>query len=130
MLILPKRTNKIIKEVLLVENNNQQGGANFFRGPGGRILITAISALIIWGLMVVFISSDNSPLVLIVAGVCAFFGWRALNRIQPTMFVWMSWAGWVAYFLIKFFLSVAIGFVIAPFILGKKLGYRIQDSIQ
>ena len=107
--------------------NNQQ---NFFKGSGGRILITAISALVIWGLMVVFIYSDIYPIVLIIAGVCAFFGWRALSRIQPTMFVWMSWVGWLVYFAVKFFLSVAIGFFIAPFVIGKKIGESIHDNIQ
>ena len=107
--------------------NNQQ---NFFKGSGGRVLITAISALIIWGLMVVFIYADIPIITLAIAGVCSFFGWRVLNRIQPAMFLWMSWVGWLVYFVVKFFIAVAIGFFIAPFIFGKKLAGSIQDSIK
>ena len=103
---------------------------NFFKGSGGRILITAICAVVIWGLMVVFIYSNLTPLVLVVAAICAYFGWLTLNKLQPSMFIWMSWMGWIIYFLIKFFLSVAIGFIIAPFVIGKKIGGSIHDSIR
>ena len=114
----------------LLEEISMEEKQSFFKGPGGRILITAISALVIWGLMIVFIYSDIYPVVLAIAGVCAFFGWKALNKIQPTMFVWMSWVGWLVYFAIKFFLSVAIGFFIAPFAIGKKIGGSIHESIR
>ena len=103
---------------------------SFMKGSGGRLLITAVSAVVIWGLMTFFYFSKSNELVLVVAAVCGFFGWRALNKIQPAMFIWMSWVGWLIYFAIKFLLSVAIGFCITPFILGKKLGGSIHDNMQ
>ena len=112
-------------------NNDQQNNTGFFKGSGGRVLITVISALIIWGLMFLFIMYlDFAPVTLIIAGVCAFFGWRALNRIQPSMFIWMPLAGWFFYIFIKFFLAMVIGLFVAPFIIGRRFGGNIHDSIQ
>lgn len=51
--------------------------------------------------------------------ICIFFGWRALNAIQPEMFLWMSLFGWLIYFLIKAMLSLFIGVFVAPIKIGK-----------
>ena len=104
--------------------------SNFFASEAGRWVITAICAVLIWGLMYLFIQINAEPITLIMAVICAYFGWRALNRIQPAMFIWMSWVGWLIYFFVKLFISVAIGFFIAPYHIGKSIGGKIHDSIQ
>jgi len=107
-------------------DNNQQ---SFMKGPGGRIVVTAGSAVVIWGLMIGLLYSNLEPLALPVAAVCIYFGWKALTRIQPAMFLSMSWMGWLLYFFIKTLLSAAIGLFVAPFIIGKKVGGSIHKTI-
>lgn len=53
--------------------------------------------------------------------VCVIFGWQALNKIQPAMFVWMPLGGWLVYFFIKFILSYLVGVFVAPYIIGKNI---------
>ena len=104
--------------------------SNFFRSPGGRAFFTVAIALILWGIMAVFLlNSDNYNAICIIAGLCAFCGWQSLSRIQPVMFVWMSWAGMLTYILVKLFLSIIIGVVVAPYILGKKIGDLLYSRI-
>ena len=91
-------------------------------GPGSKALFTAASAMMIWGAMISGIYSSSNTVVYTIAGVCAFFGWKSLNRIQPAMFIWMSGAGWLAYFFIKSLLAIVIGFFVAPITISKKIG--------
>ena len=37
------------------------------------------------------------------------YGWQILNRITPSMFLWLSFVGWIIYFLIKLVLAYIIG---------------------
>jgi hypothetical protein len=46
---------------------------------------------------------------------CIPWGWSILNRITPNIFLFMSWMGWVLYFAIKAWISIMIGFAVAPF---------------
>ncbi len=102
---------------------NQQ---SFFKGTGGRVVITIIFAVIIWGLVLCGAAAEIPEITAVLAIVCAFFGWRVLNAIQPAMFLWMSWVGWLFYFAIKFFLAVVIGLFVAPFSLGKTISDKIR----
>lgn len=42
------------------------------------------------------------------------WGWRALNKITPDIFLFMPIVGWIIYFAIKAFLSVIIGWIAMP----------------
>ena len=42
---------------------------------------------------------------------CVPFGWYALNRITPNIFLVLPLVGWVVYFVIKFMLSALIGWI-------------------
>lgn len=102
---------------------------NFFKSNAGRYVITAIACIVIWGIIFAIgvWQSDATP---IMAFVCVFFGWKALNRIQPAMFLWGTANGWLLYVCIKFSLSLAIGMFVAPFVIGKMIGEGIHNSIQ
>ena len=52
---------------------------------------------------------------------CVPWGWRTLNKITPNIFLSMSWAGWLAYFMIKCCLSAMIGIFMAPFQIYKSI---------
>ena len=42
------------------------------------------------------------------------YGWRALNKITPDIFLFMPLVGWVIYFIIKTVLSLVVGWVAMP----------------
>lgn len=93
-----------------------------------RYLITGEICVLLWGITVVLWSSQSigAPIVML---LCSYFGWKALNKIQPTMFLWMPLMGWLVYFLIKFFLSAAVGLFVAPFVIGKFIGTKLYERI-
>ena len=47
--------------------------------------------------------------------MCAYWGWKYLNLIQPKMFLVMSIFGWVIYFTIKFIISTMAGVFVFPY---------------
>lgn len=63
-------------------------------------------------LMIVGIVLIKNPIGILLAGIP--YGWAILNRITPAMFLWMSWVGWLIYFLVKFLVSYIIGVVALP----------------
>lgn len=42
------------------------------------------------------------------------WGWKALNRITPNIFLFMPLIGWIIYFVAKLLLSMAVGIVAMP----------------
>ena len=46
---------------------------------------------------------------------CAPWGWSALNRLTPQMFLFLPVIGWLIYFFVKFWISAIIGVFMAPF---------------
>ena len=55
------------------------------------------------------------------------WGWSALNRITPNIFLIMPIIGWVIYFIIKFALSMCIGIFVLPYQIFKIIK-GIKDS--
>lgn len=113
---------------------NQQNEINqpskfkeFLAGKLGKLAVTIISALIIWGSMVAATATNSTVLAFVVAGICGYWGWRSLNRITPDIFLWMSFTGWIIYFFIKGALAVMIGVFVAPFAIGKKVANAVSD---
>lgn len=111
----------------------QQSGAQNFKtflaSSAGRIVLTAVFAVAIYGLVFAVTAAGADVVALIICIICGYFGWQALSRIQPSMFLWMSIAGWVVYFFIKGVLAVLIGVFIAPFVIGKKLSDQVAKSL-
>ena len=104
------------------------GLRNFLVSDVGYYVLSIVIAIIIWGIAVALWTSQGE-LALIVIFACAVFGWQALNRIQPAMFIWMSWTGWIIYFCVKFILSAIIGLFVAPFKIGKLIAGAISGSM-
>jgi len=102
----------------------------FMQGTGGRILVTIVSAILIWGLFYFALWLDFMPLGLVVIAVCVYFGWGALNKLQDTILhrilIILPLAGWVIFHIVKFILAIIIGVFVAPFVLGKKIGEIYQ----
>lgn len=62
--------------------------------------------------MIIGIVLIKNPLGLLLAGIP--YGWSILNSMTPDMFLWLSWIGWIVYFIIKLVLSYIIGLVALP----------------
>ena len=74
----------------------------------------------------------KSPLGILLAGIP--YGWSILNRVTPSMFLWLSWVGWIVYFLLKIVLSYFIGLIALPIKIFKwvsELGRvkKLQSSV-
>ena len=43
------------------------------------------------------------------------WGWSILTKITPSMFLFLSWGGWIFYFLLKFMIAILIGMFVTPY---------------
>ena len=102
----------------------------FLLSTGGKAAMIIVLYFIIWGFMGAMAAIEASFVAVIFAIFLGYFGWGALNRITPDIFLFMSIGGWAIYFLIKGFLSVAIGMFVAPFVIAKKIANSIQNSLR
>lgn len=99
-------------------------------GVGKAGLIVVLYA-IIFGLVMltVEIFSGFEYIGLIYGLVFGVFGWKALNKIQPNIFLIMPIVGWVIFFVVKGALSVVVGIFVAPFVIAKKVTESIQNNL-
>lgn len=107
----------------------------FWKSSSARWVITAILYIVVFGgalfcdaFLSTYLPDGFELLVIIPGAVFAYFGWKALNRIQPSMFLWMSWTGWFIYVFVKFFLSLLIGMFVTPWVLGRNIANYIQQE--
>lgn len=102
---------------------------SFLASTLGKVVVTIVSAVVIYGLFLIAASAESFLFALIVFGCCAYFGWRTLSFITPRIFLIMPLAGWVVYFLIKGVLSFFLGFIVAPFQIGIMISRAVGNSI-
>ncbi len=100
----------------------------FLTSKAGGIFITIMLAAIIYGILILALCTELHIITLALLIICGYFGWISLTKITPNIFLWMSFAGWALYFLIKGILSGIIGIFVAPFKLGKIIGVRLQEK--
>lgn len=110
-------------------NNNTQKSVSpilqFLASKSGRIVLTIIFAVIIYGIIFLLISTDNSIIVFVIGIACTFFGWQVLgNALSPLA----SFSN-VLYIVISFMLSALIGLFVAPFWLGKKISNSVMKYV-
>lgn len=101
---------------------------NFLASLPGRIIVTILTAGIIYGILLISVEMNSFIIAIIDFVFCAYFGWKALNFITPNIFLVLPLAGWALYYLIKGILSFLIGFVIAPFQIGRMVSNKIRTS--
>ncbi len=117
-------------EVKFMENENKfkKFICSGLGKAGMIIIIYAVVFLLILGLGQL-LEGASVYAGAVVGLIFAFFGWKALNKITPDIFLWMSIMGWVVYFLIKGLLSIFIGFFVAPYVIAKMVAEAIQKSM-
>lgn len=101
----------------------KNGFKAFLTSSVGKAVLIVVLYVLIWGLMLLctelFASSEYVPVIFAV--VFGFFGWKALNKITPSIFLFLPLIGWVIYFVVKGLISVVIGMFVAPFVISKKI---------
>lgn len=99
----------------------------FLKSSTGRIVLTIALYLVFFGIEYALLAAfnNNSMVFVIIAIVMAFFGWKALNRITPDMFLIMPLSSWLWYYLIKGFLSIFVGAFVAPYQIAKMITSKI-----
>ncbi len=102
----------------------------FLCSKGGYYGMIAVLYAIIWGIMVALTATDSTVIAFIYMAVFSYFGWKALNRITPDIFLFMPLIGWVIYFVAKFILAIIVGMFVAPFQIAKKISSSVQEHIQ
>lgn len=95
--------------------------SNFIKSMGGRVVIIAICYIVT--LFIVLALPDTVGMFL--ALLCVYFGWIALERIQPVYFLWLPIIGWLIYLLVKIVIAYIIGLFVAPY----KIGNKIYDML-
>lgn len=101
-----------------MENKSQ-----FFKTEIGRKVIILICYAII--LFLAYLLPELVGVVLGIPGV--YFGWKALDRIQPVYFIWLPIMGWFFYLIVKLIIAALVGMlVVVPYKLGNKIFEIIQ----
>ncbi len=59
--------------------------------------------------------------MLFYVGASLVSGWKTLNRITPSVFLFLPIIGWLFYFIIKFLLSIVVGLFMFPIRLFQNL---------
>lgn len=113
-----------------MENEKKNVFKEFLISPLGKFAMIAILYVVIMMLFALVLEVINAPILgVILAVVFGIFGWQALNKITPDIFLFMSVTGWIIYFCVKGFLSVFLGVFVAPFVIAKKVTAAIQENI-
>ncbi len=113
-----------------MEQTNQPNRVKeFFTSTLGRVTVTIVSAIIIYGIMLISLESDSTVVLSITALTCVIFGWRALNKITPNIFLIGTMKFWLFYYLIKGVLSVFVGVFVAPFQIAKMISDKLSQSM-
>lgn len=102
----------------------------FLSGFWGRVALTVVLYFVIFGIMLAAISLLNSPAVIVIIAIAfTVFGWKALSKITPNVFLIMPVGGWIAYYVVKGALSFFLGVFVAPFVMGKALSKLISKEM-
>lgn len=109
---------------------NKNSFKNFLCSGAGKFIMIALFYLLFFGIFLLMSDlMDRMPVIAFVYfGLFCYFGWNALNGIQPDIFLVMPIGGWVLYFVIKIVFSLFIGIFVAPFVISKKIAEHIQNE--
>ena len=84
----------------------------------GNLLKVYFSSIVLFILGIVFGVVAAGSFIL---GICFGYwfagvpwGWKAITFIQPRMFLFLSFFGWMVYFLLKFSIASFVGMVVLP----------------
>lgn len=110
---------------------------NFFLSKTGKIVMIAVMYFVMFFVVLnvgnFMIKSDSAFGTIMTFAFyifCGYFGWQALARITPNIFLFLPVVGWIIYFVIKGILSVMIGVFVTPYVISKKITGVIQRKLR
>ena len=111
--------------------DENKGFKSFLCSQAGKAVMIVFFYAIIFGIMLLMVKLLDSTTIpaIVFAVVLGYFGWSALSRIQPNIFLFMPIVGWIIYFVVKGLLALIIGTFVAPFVISKKIVNLIQNNI-
>ncbi len=89
-----------------------------------KLIIFVLSYVIMFGIVALAVnlsSGMGGGIAIIFLVILAIFGWRFINFITPSIFIWMPLAGWIIYFIVKFVVSAFLGMFIIPYHVAKMI---------
>ncbi len=106
------------------------GFKDFLCSGAGKLAMIVLFYVLIFGLftMLITLFENSMVVVLAFAVVFAYFGWKALNKINLNVILIMPIGKWVVYYAVKGILSLVIGVFVAPFVLAKRIANGIQAT--
>lgn len=110
--------------------NNNSGFKEFLLSQAGKVTMIAFFCIVIWGLVALFAGMNSEVIASILLLLLSYFGWKALDKITPNIFLFMPIIGWVIYFIVKFILAFFVGFFVAPFQIAKMITNAIQKNME
>lgn len=106
---------------------NKNAVLTFLGKTAGKWTITLACTVVVFILIALTAKYELVYIMLAYGLVGAYFGWKALNKITPKIFIWMPIVGWVIYYIVKFFLSVFVGYFITPYQIGKMVSSYVSE---
>lgn len=107
-------------------NNTSNSLKKFFSTSVGRIVLSTILYVILFGIIYALAMTGATFIILFFAVAFTVFGWKALTKITPNIFLIMPVGGWIAYYIIKGSISFFIGLFVAPYVIGKSIAKKIS----
>ncbi|MGN0523061.1 MAG: hypothetical protein ACI4IG_02185 [Eubacterium sp.] len=97
-----------------LKNNAVKNLAELIIGIVGGFILAIIYVITQHGGVGDFLAGCILLPVVVVALISLPVGWKALNKITPSFFLWLPIVGWVIYFCIKGIISFFVGVIIFP----------------
>ena len=101
----------------------------FFCSGVGKLVMVSVFYLLFLGVFLLIANFMNTFFAVVYVAIFLYYGWKALNSIQPDMFLIMPIGGWVLYYLIKGIIALIIGMFVAPLAIANKIADYIQADI-
>lgn len=95
----------------------KDGFAIFIKSPMGRVVLSIV--LYVVDFLILYLTVPFGSILM------AYFGWKALNRITPDIFLIMPLSSWLWYFLIKGILAILVGMFVAPYQITKAILVKV-----
>lgn len=113
-----------------MENKNNSF-LTFLVSPLGKVVLIIVLYFAVMGASLGILRLfENVPIVAVIfALVFSYFGWQALSKITPNVFLIMPVGGWIAYYVVKGVLSFFLGVFVAPYVIAKKITNSIQNNL-
>lgn len=112
-------------------SKNNKGFKNFLCSSIGKILMIALFYVLFFGVFMLMVGllDEMAFIAFIYLALFCYFGWKALNVIQPNVFLIMPIGGWIIYYVVKGILSIFIGIFVAPLVIANNITNLIQRSL-